>query len=203
MNSKRNSAKDYIEIFEKKVPEYLDLLVSETDETFDAAFDMLLEKSLSHLEKNKKNFQTLDEEGLSAVLAGTMTIPWLTVSQEKHSGGHVDLTFEAVHCKPSRTMLGEAKIYKGYKYHEGGLEQLLSRYITGREKRSFLIAYVRERNIKGLVEKLKKRMDDELPCAQIGQTENHQVKWSFHSIHKHSSGEDMKICHVGCNLHID
>ena len=203
MSSTRESAHDYVEMLKRKAPEYLDLLTAETDEEFESAFDAILENALTCLEKNKKNFQTLDEEGLSAVLVGAMSIPGLTVSQEKHSGGHVDLTFEADHCMPARTMLGEAKIYRGYRYHKGGLEQLLGRYTTGRECRSLLIVYIRSKNIKGLVEKLRAEMDGNLPLAQKGDTAIHTLKWSFISTHTHSSGENLRVCHVGCNLYID
>lgn len=202
MSLTKGNAFDYGEMLKRKAPEYLDLLTAETEEEFETAFDVLLEKALMHLEANKKNFETLNEEGLSAALAGKMSIPGLTVSQEKNSGGHVDLTFEADHCKPARTILGEAKIYKGYKYHEGGLVQLLGRYITGRECRSLLIVYVRKKDIKSLFEKLRTEMDGNLPLAQKKATANHTLKWSFLSIHTHNCGEDLTVCHVGCNLHV-
>lgn len=203
MSSTRESALEYVEMLKRKAPEYLDLLTAETDEEFETAFDAILEKALTCLEKNKKNFQTLDEVGLSAVLAGAISIPGLTVSQEMHSGGHVDLTIEAEHCMPARTMLGEAKIYRGYRYHESGLAQLLGRYTTGRECRSFLIVYIRNKDIKGLVEKLRVEMDGNLPLAQKGATASHTLKWSFLSTHTHSCGEDLQVCHVGCNLHVE
>ena len=202
MSVPSENAFDYVEMIKRKAPEYLDLITAETDAQFESAFDGILEKALMHLEKNKKNFDTLNEEGLSAALAGVMTIPGLTVSQEKHSGGHVDLTFEADHCLPARTKLGEAKIYNGYKYHEGGLGQLLGRYTTGRECRGLLIVYVRKKDIKVLVEKLQSEMDKHLPLGQKGQTKNHTLKWSFLSTHHHSCGEDLFVCHVGCNLHV-
>ena len=203
MSLSSESAFNYVEMIKKKAPEYLDLITAETDSQFESSFDDILEKALLHLEKNKKNFHALNEEGLSAVLAGFISVPGLTVSQEKHSGGHVDLTFEADHCFPARIKLGEAKIYHGYKYHKSGLDQLLGRYTTGRECRGLLIVYVRKKNIKGLVKKLQSEMDKFLPLGQKGLTANHTIKWSFLSTHHHSCGEDLHVCHVGCNLHVD
>jgi hypothetical protein len=29
------------------------------------------------------------------------------------------------------------------------------------------------------------------------------LKWSFLSVHKHSSGEYLEIGHIGCNLYVD
>lgn len=203
MSSPTGSALDFVEILKRKAPEYLDLLTAENDEDFGRAFDAVLEKAITQLEKNKKNFENLNEEGLSAVLAAGMSIPGLTVSQEKHSGGHVDLTFEADHCIPARSMLGEAKIYDGPVYHVGGLVQLLGRYTTGREHRGLVIVYVRKKEIKALFEKLRKAMDEDLPLAQVGPTASHILKWSFLSNHTHSCGEDLQVCHVGCNLYIE
>jgi hypothetical protein len=119
-----------------------------------------------------------------------------------NSNGHVDLTIEADHCTPPRRRVGEAKIYRGPAYHIEGLKQLLNRYTTGREGRGLLIVYFRNRDISGLVAKLRRAMDDMLPCEQRGKTGDHTLKWSFLSIHGHSCGDDVQVGHVGCNLHV-
>ena len=198
-----SSIHDLVEALKSKAPEYLDLLTAQTDEEFEEAFLPLLEKGVTHLEKNKKNFEELDEEGLSAVLAGSMTVPGLSVLQEAHSNGHVDLTFEADHCCPARKKLGEAKIYSGAAYHFGGLKQLLGRYTTGREGRGLLIVYVRKQNIEGLVKKLRVRMNEESPHNQQGAATDHKFKWSFCTAHTHTSGSQVSVDHVGCNLFHD
>lgn len=203
MSEKGDSALALVKRLQRKAPEYLDLLTAETDSEFEAAFDAILDKAVAHLEKNKRSFERLDEVGLSGALAGALSIPGLVVTQETHSNGHVDLTIEADHCVPARRKLGEAKIYSGPEYHVGGLEQLLGRYTTGREGRGLLIAYIRKKNIAGLVEKLRKKMDDDLPLKQKGQTTAHTLKWSFISTHSHASGEDLQVGHIGCNLHVE
>src|SRR6266567_7794798 len=86
---------ELIEILERRSPEYLDLFTAETDEECEAAFDALLEKAIGHLERNKTNYEPLDEVGLSGVLVAALTMPGLSVTQETHSNGHVDLTIEA------------------------------------------------------------------------------------------------------------
>jgi hypothetical protein len=192
-----------VEVFRRKAPELVDLFTAETDAQFEEAFDILLEKALAHLEANKTHYAKLGEEGLSAVLVGSLAVPGLTVTQETHSNGHVDLTIQVDHCGPSRKMLGEAKIYDGPAYHFGGLEQLLGRYTTGREGRGLLIEYYRKSDIAGLVRKLREQMDQDRPCKQQGQTGDHTLKWSFLSAHGHSSGETVGVGHVGCNLWIE
>lgn len=192
--------RDLVDALKKKAPEYVDLLTASSVAEFQEAFNALLEKAVMHLEENKKLFADLEEEGLSAVLAGSLSVPGLTVSQEKHSNGHVDLTIEADHCSPRRKILGEAKIYKGPAYHIKGIEQLLKRYMTGREASGIIIVYCRDRNISVKVTKLRKHMDDNLPCQQQGPTGDLALNWSFSSVHKHSSGEHIRVSHVGCDL---
>ena len=155
------------------------------------------------LETNKKNFRTLDEEGLSGTLAVALSTPGLTVTQETNSNGHVDITIEADHCLPTRKKLGEAKIYDGPAYHLAGLNQLLGRYTTGREGRGLLIVYVRKRDISILVKKLRDKMDKEFPHKQKGKTKDHVLKWSFISTHHHACGDDLQVSHIGCNLYME
>jgi hypothetical protein len=201
--SASSNAHDLVERIRRKGPEFLDLFSADSDETFEAAFDVLLEKALHGLEKNKKNFKSLDEEGLSGALALALSVPGLTVTQETHSNGHVDLTIEADHCMPARIKLGEAKIYDGPGYHIDGLEQLIGRYMTGRESRGLLIEYVRKPDIKSKMARIRIHMDDKLPRNQSGPSQDHVIKWAFLTEHRHSSGEDVQVGHVGCNLYLE
>lgn len=203
MSDRKGTVLDLAEQLERKAPEYLDLFTAQTDQDFENAFDALLEKAIAGLERNRRNFEKLNEEGLSAALALALTVPGLTVSQETHSNGHVDLTIEAEHCTPMRTKLGEAKIYNGPAYHVKGLRQLLERYTTGREGRGLLIVYVKKAGIAEFVKRLRETLDADRPLQQRGPTENHLLKWSFISVHGHSCGEDLQISHVGCNLHVE
>lgn len=200
MTDHSDNAVRFIEIIRRKAPEYVDLLTAEAPEDWERAFDALLEKAITNLERNKANYRALDEEGLTGVLAAALSMPGLTVSQETHSGGHVDITIEADHCCPARKKLGEAKIYNGPKYHVCGLQQLLGRYMTGRECRGLLIVYFRKKDIRGLISSLRQSLDSELPLQQKGATVGHLLKWSFISTHTHSCGENLEVCHVGCNL---
>lgn len=203
MSNSTDTVNSLIKIIERKAPEYLDLLTASTDEEFLNAMDVLLEHAIASLESNSKNFQNLDEEGLTGVLALALMIPGLTVSQETNSNGHVDLTIQADHCIPMRKLLGEAKIYNGPAYHIQGLEQLISRYVTGRELRGLIIIYFRVSDINGYVKKIRRRMDNDRPCLQQGNTSNHTHRWSFLSTHMHSSGVNLEVCHIGCNLYFE
>ncbi|MBP6738547.1 MAG: hypothetical protein KA146_01080 [Leptospiraceae bacterium] len=194
---------ELVKKLQKSAPKYLDLLSAETEDDFNIAFDSFLEDGIIYLEENKKNHKNLDEEGLSAALAGKVSLPGLTVTQERNSNGHVDITFSLDYVFPARKKLAEAKIWRGAEYHIQGLEQLLKRYTTGRESRGIVISYVQQRKIKDLFEKLKNRMNEEKPCEQITECQQHTMKWSFISKHNHSSGENIEVCHIGCNLFVE
>jgi hypothetical protein len=200
MSSGTSTGIDFFDLLKKRAPEYIDLVTAQTEDQFEQAFCTLLEKALLGMESNKGHFCELDEEGLTAALALALNTPGLTVSQEKHSNGHVDLTIEADHCTPARRKLGEAKIYDGPKYHCEGIEQLLGRYTTGREGRGLLIVYCRKRDIVGKMKGLRTWMDEQFPCEQQGQTDDHTLRWCFRSSHAHASGEIVGVDHVGCNL---
>lgn len=192
-----------VKLLQVKAPELIDLLRAESETDFDNALDHFVERGVSHLEANSKNYVDLDEEGLSGVFSAAIQMPGLTVNRESHSNGHVDITIQADHCTPARTRLCEAKIYSGPEYHIGGLDQLLNRYTTGREGRGIVLSYVRKRNISGLVAAIRERMDQNLPCNQVGATKEHILKWSFTSAHMHSCGDTLKVCHVSCNLYFE
>jgi len=194
---------NYIELTKKLSRETLDIVTALTEEEFDDAFDNWLTQAVIKLESNKLNYKRLDENGLSAVLAASLSTGEISVIQEQNSNGHVDLTVKLNNTSPQRIKLGEAKIWRGKEYHIKGLDQLLNRYTTGRECRGFVISYVRLKNIKDLFETLRKHIDDSKPFNLKGFCEDHNIKWSFLSKHKHNSDELIAICHIGCNLHIE
>lgn len=197
-----DTAAALIEIIKRKAPEYLDILTAETNEEFDKAFDVVLGKAISSLERQSKNYKDLNEVGLSGVLASALSIPGLTVTPEAHSNGHVDLLIMADHSAPEFIKLAEAKIHHGYDWHKKGLSQLIERYSTGRETRGLLISFVKEINISGKTKEVREKMDENSPCSQQGKTSDHIFKWSFLSKHAHPCGDTLEVGHVGCNLFV-
>ena len=181
-------------------PAYVDLFIAESDEDFEFAFNQLLMKAIDNLETNKNKHRTLDEEGMTGVLAAALTVPGLVVTRETNSNGHVDIMIRFPLCNPEKKKIGEAKIYNGKRYHFEGIDQLLG-YMTGRECRGLMLVYVRKHNIAKLFTQLKQDMDKEMPAAQQGRTQDDDLKWSFLSVHKHGSGECIEVSHVGINLY--
>lgn len=187
---------------EKHEPDYLNLVTATTEDEFDTALIPLLARAVDHLESNSKNFQCLGETGLTAALGGRLSGFGLRVTHETNSNGHVDVTITGYLCSPEQKRLGEAKLYNGYAYHVGGLEQLLS-YMSGRGGSGYLLNYVRKKNIVKLVKTLREEMDGKLPFYQSGSCTDHKLKWSFCSLHTHRSGEQVKVSHIGFNLFAD
>lgn len=198
MSNKDNSAARY---FDNLSVQTKDLIVAETDAEFDKAFDNWLVVAISRLESSSKEFKDLGEDAISSILAGYLSTGEVSVTREAHSNGHVDLTVKLVNSSANRTKLGEAKIWRYPSYHTKGIDQLLNRYTTGRECRGFVISYVKLQDIKALFEKLREYIDNEKSCDLQGICKDHNIRWSFLSSHKHSSGEIVEVCHVGCNMY--
>jgi hypothetical protein len=184
-----------------RYPEFIKIAASQTDEQFDEGLEGILEETMDYLERNANHLSPLNEEAISAFLVAHLNRPWLHVTQEAHSNGHVDITIEADHSPPVRRRLGEAKIYDGPAYHVEGLQQLINRYTTGREGSGLVVEYVKKQGIKDLVVKIRSHMDSLKPCVQNGESQSHRIKWAFTTKHQHHSGEIVRVLHLNCNLH--
>lgn len=200
----RSSLLEYFKLLDSKMPEAIDLIASESTKEMDVIIDSYLIRAIHHLEKNKKNFKDLDEEGLSAIFAAYMTIPDIViVTQETNSNGHVDITMSIEINPEPYERLAEAKIWRGSEYHIKGLDQLIHRYSTGREGKGVMISFVKTAKIKNLFEKLKEAMNQDRPCDQIEDCKDYEAHWAFLSKHEHNSGEEIEVIHVGCNLYLE
>jgi hypothetical protein len=177
------------------------LLTAQTRAEFNDAFSAIILNTVRELQSSSKNLSGLTEDGISDVfklaINGSRV---LVVTREENSNGHADLTFKADLCNPPRKALGEAKIYKDYPWHEKGVKQLVEDYCTGSEERSLLLVYMTKPDIKGKMESLRSKLDENLPCSQLTKCDNHDADWSFLSSHTHSSGEKVEVWHLGCNL---
>lgn len=206
MNQMSDSTlKRLCEILAKRCPETVDLLTAVTETEFDDAFAPWLAQAIHKLEINSKNFEVLGETGLVAALAMGLHMPGLTVTQEANSNGHVDLTVTLDHSFPLLFTLGEAKVYGGPELHKKGLAQLMERYMTGREAQCLMLSFVKQRDIGGIVKKLRDEMDTTLPSVQQGKCVTLPSKWAFKTMHKHTScetdGEIRSVAHYSCNLY--
>ena len=177
------------------------LFEAKTAGDFDKFLDRHLEECVQRMEAEAHHLTDDSEEKLSAFLAAAISMPGLAVVREGYSNGRVDLTIKSESIQSPERRLAEAKIYGGPKYHAQAIEQLISRYSTGRQSRGYVIEYVKNPGIAEIVLKLRDRADIELPVQQQGGTQDHQMKWAYSSNHRHSSHEIVKVVHVNINLH--
>ena len=121
-----------------------------------------------------------------------------------NSNGHVDLLVEIKCCKSGRQKrLMEAKIEDGFAYHVKGLEQLVHRYLTGRERAGWLLLYVTTPKIENCLQARRLKFDAERPCKQTKPCFDQKLRWGFASEHIHPSGTRCKVVHAACNLYTE
>lgn len=83
--------------------------------------------------------------------------------------------------------------------HVGGCEQLLG-YLNGREFRGFVLEFF---NVPVMYTKFiesQKHFDDNYPAEQSRPSQLHFIVGAFVKSHAHSSGREVMILHLGCNL---
>lgn len=177
------------------------LFQARTAEEFDDFLDRHFEDCVQRMEAEAHHLTTDSEEKLSAFLAATLSMPGLAVTREGYSNGRVDLTIKAESMVLPEQRLAEAKIYAGPAYHAQAIEQLVSRYSTGRQSRGYVVEYFKKPGIAELVLKLRKKADVDLPVHQHGATCDHPMKWAYVSNHMHVSAELIHVVHVNVNLH--
>jgi hypothetical protein len=201
MTAGSSTAEELIDLIRARAPQSLDLLTANTDSEFDKALEFFVEGAVIHLESNSANFATLGEVELTAVLVAALSVPGISVTQESHSNGHVDVTISLNYASPAQIRLGEAKLYDGYAYHVKGLQQLIGRYTSGRCGRGLMFIYYRRKYIETVIRRLREEMDANLPLSQSTKTTDGSLKWSFLSKHQHSSGSPLEVVHYGCNMY--
>jgi hypothetical protein len=188
---------DYLDRFS---PPQLRVMLANSDAEFVDAVEASLESAVQHMEAGASFNHNRDERALVHELVGCLAGGGLLAQNEAHSNGHVDVT--VVHWQHHGwRVLGECKIYHGPAHHLDGCQQLLSRYATGRLPRSFCLDFVKEPEIRQKMQGIRDQMDANRPLNQRDTSRDHAMRWAFLTTHGHSSGEEVAILHVGCNIH--
>jgi len=177
------------------------LFQARTAEEFDDFLDGHFEECVQRMEAEAHHLMEDSEEKLSAFLAAALSFKGLDVIREGYSNGRVDLTIKLDSVTFPQRRLAEAKIYKGAANHAKAIEQLVSRYSTGRQNRGYVVEYVKNPGIADIVIKLRKQADTDFPARQHGSTCDHKMKWAYLSDHRHASEELIHVVHINVNLH--
>jgi hypothetical protein len=184
-----------------RFPALRELFQAGTAEEFDNFLDRHFEECVKRMETEAHHLMEDSEEKLSAFLAAALSMPGLTVIREGYSNGRVDLMIRSESRIFPEQRLAEAKIYAGPTYHAQAIEQLVSRYSTGRQSRGYIVEYVKTPGIARIVLNLRKKADADFPVRQHGSTYEHEMKWAYVSNHRHASEELIRIVHINVNLH--
>ncbi len=173
-----------------------DLLLAETEPEFIGATEGAIERAMKTIENGSKEYATLNEPGLSHLLADLLNVMGWRATAETNNNGHVDVVVECAfggHWK----YLGECKRHKGYQYHVDGCEQLLG-YCTGRERRAFCMDFINTPGAFNKMKKLRAEMDAKRPLKQKAAGADHSILGAFLTSHDHESGAIVEILHLGC-----
>ena len=181
-------------------PELRRLFQASSPADFDAFLDLHFERCIQRMEAEAHHLNEDGEEKLSAFLAAALSLPGLSVVREGYSNGRVDLTIRSESLLSPEQRLAEAKIYDGPAYHVEAIDQLISRYSTGRQSVGYVIEYVKKPGIATLVTKLRKHADTNLPVGQSGSTIKHNMQWAYVSEHNHLSDQLIRVVHINVNL---
>lgn len=175
-----------------------DLLLAKTELDFIGATEGAIERVMKTIENGSKEYATLNEPGLSHLLADCLNLMGWRATAETNNNGHVDVVVECAFGGHWR-YLGECKLHKGYQYHVDGCEQLLG-YCTGRERRAFCVDFIKTTDAFEKMKKLRASMDKKLPLRQKAAGANHSILGAFLTRHDHKSGAVVEILHLGCSV---
>ncbi len=167
---------------------------------FCAAVEDAVHAALLQIEAGARQFGGLDERGLSLLLAQLLAAASLPAVAEGYHNGHVDVTVQHPAELPF-ALLGECKIYGGYKHHCDGCEQLLKRYSSGRSSRAFCLDFFRSPAMYEKLQNLRDEFDAKRPLEQVDDATDHRIKGAFLTAHRHFTATVVELLHLGCNVY--
>ncbi len=191
-----SSAERWFCILQVLNPGIRELLLAETQPKFIDATEHAIERAIRRIENASKEYSKLGERGLSQLLVDFLSSAGYRATAETNNNGHVDVLVEDAFGRGWR-YLGECKLYRGYKYHVDGCEQLLG-YCTGRDPRAFLMGFFDRQGGFTKMDQLRVDLDARLPLQQTAQSCGHRISGAFLTCHKHESGFDVEILHLAC-----
>lgn len=195
------NAEEYIALVKTFMPDFHRIACAASEEEFCEAASLAVRNCLQKLEGRRKLLANAGEVELSTDLADLLTQGGVPTTAESHINGHVDLVME--HFEKGRyRMLGECKLDDGPQYHCDGTKQLLG-YCSGVEKRTLCLDFCKKEKIAERMKKKRQHFEQDSDCHSVKSLEDNHIPWSFLGKHQHSSGEDIEVLHIACNLYND
>lgn len=172
----------------KTASSYDDFVEQLYDDMADAIISLQQDRHLYQ----KKEF---GEDSISMALLTHLKALNYEAEHDPQHGGHCDLLVKSSVIKSE--WIGEAKLWKGEKYIEGGLDQLLTRYSTGvpSENKGAILVYVKQENTKSKLDRWSEHLKTVSSQKNIDlDSDVHPLR--FDTTHQHpGSGLDYFVKH--------
>jgi hypothetical protein len=201
MDQPENKLREFLQYLDNQLPGTARLYFSNNEREFIEAVDLVLEIAIRRLEENAASHNELKELVLSTMLSDLIRQAAIPCEKEVYRNGHVDVAIGHPR-KPQFQYLGECKIYDGFRKHCRGCDQLLNRYLSGRDLRGFVLEFFDEPGMYSLLEVLKTQFDEDLPLEMKGSSTTHHIKGAFITLHRHFTKTEVEVLHLGCNLYV-
>lgn len=152
---------------------------------------------ISGMESARKERTEDGEDRISVEIVQNMKARGYIAFKDPTHGGHVDI-FVQPERKQEFTWFAEAKIWRGSIKLKGGLEQLLNRYASGRQKNIGLLVYFKCPELTIKLNEWRSFISDNGLC----QFKNNNLinDFSFETTHKQQAGTEVVVRHMGINL---
>jgi hypothetical protein len=200
-NEPENTLRDFVRYLDRELVGTSLVYFSDNERESVEAVDVVLNIAIRTLEENAKSHSRLGELALSTMLTDLISRSAVPCQKEGYRNGHVDIIVGHPRLKHFQ-YLGECKIYKGFRHHCSGCEQLLNRYSTGRDMRGFLLEFFNRSDMYKLLQTLKTKFDTVFPLEMKAPSKEHgHIKGAFVSLHSHFTSTDVEVLHLGCNLY--
>lgn len=180
-------------------PAAMRLWIAEDETAFNSAVEDAIEHAILQIESGARLYGGFGELQLSHLLSQLLSAASVPTVAEGYNNGHVDVTVRHPAGKPF-VMLGECKIYGGFKRHCDGCQQLLLRYSSGRSARTFCLDFVQMPEMYDKLKKLREEFDAQRPLDQVDSARGHSIKGGFLTAHRHFTAAIVEVLHIGCNL---
>lgn len=194
------SLRTYFQRFIDVLPEAIALFETCSEEGFERNVTNFLREATITLEQQRNYYQDATEEQMTGAILGFFHRYGIRASSQTNSNGHVDIFVYRIRS-PQFVICIEAKIWGGSKRHRTSDIDQIMKYTSGRYPFSYLLIYVRGKNIAQRMNILQKQMDLHKPHLQIGDCSLLPgFNWALKSKHMHSSGAEVCLYHVGVNM---
>ncbi len=176
----------------------MEIHAPETASIFIERLHTEIEAIVTELESARKERSNDSEDRLSVEIVNCLKSAGYFAEKDPTHGGHVDFL---VSPKTKRAMkwYGEAKIWSSVGYLEGGIDQLLGRYASGRERFLGFFIYFKSRDIAGIMNRWLAHLNG--LTSVIGGKSRVIDELSFITCHKHDAGTEIQVRHFAVNIY--